>query len=369
MNQQIKYRAGELQTYVATRSFDLGSSGLKALRGVEIQFDGSQVVIAGTAPVMLPTLRGAIRLGWLVPVASYDEDQPAPRPVSAGVTVRPAEGGNPMEPQEKALITTEHVASEEQTVTNVAAHAAATKANNLTNYRRDGAAVSVEDQGGVVVRQVSTPTNWKTDLKKTSVHAAIREAESVKVVAGQGRTREEMMDQMTASDRAQYEAEIASHKVALVPEEATKIVATLDKASRVVEREGVMVTQSIGGGTSIADMGGTGVAGPDQVTVTTQEGIRMVNTNGPGTVKKMQTQVSSAVVVQNDAQARQIAKAICPDFPENYVFTDPVRKKIARLQADFDDRPDVIKAVAAADVDPVVRGRLIQEFPQAFGSL
>jgi hypothetical protein len=61
-----------------------------------------------------------------------------------------------------------------------------------------------------------------------------------------------------------------------------------------------------------------------------------------------------------------IARSICPDFPENYVFTDPVRKKIARLQADYEDRPDIIRAVAAADVDPEVRSRLIQEFPEAF---
>ena len=91
----------------------------------------------------------------------------------------------------------------------------------------------------------------------------------------------------------------------------------------------------------------------------------MTNTNGPGTVKRPAAPVP--VNGQNDDQARTIAKAICPDFPDNYVFTDPIRKKIARLQADYEDRPDVIKAVAAADTDPEVRARLIEEFPGAFG--
>jgi hypothetical protein len=64
--------------------------------------------------------------------------------------------------------------------------------------------------------------------------------------------------------------------------------------------------------------------------------------------------------------ARKIAKSICPDFPESYDFAAPARKKIARLQADFEDRPDVIRAVAAADTDLELRNRLFVEFPGAF---
>ena len=68
----------------------------------------------------------------------------------------------------------------------------------------------------------------------------------------------------------------------------------------------------------------------------------------------------------HDSVCRKIAKSICADFPDNYVFTQTTRKKIARLQADFEDRPDVIRAVAAADTDPEVRSRLFEEFPEAF---
>jgi hypothetical protein len=63
---------------------------------------------------------------------------------------------------------------------------------------------------------------------------------------------------------------------------------------------------------------------------------------------------------------RKIARAICADFPDNYVFTDSPKKKLARLQADYEDRPDVIRAVAAAETDGEVKRRLIEEFPEAF---
>jgi len=369
MSQQIEYRSGQPRAFVATRTFDLGTTGLKAMKGVEINFDGSQATIAGHPPVMLPTLRGAIRMGWLVLAEQYDAGAAPQRPVSAGVQVRPAEGGNPMDVKEKITVTTETVEAEEREVGNVAAHAAGVQARNTGNYRRqDGSMVTVEPQDGVEVRKVSTPTKWETDLEKTSVSEAIRQAESVKVTPGQGQTREEMEERMTPAQQAQYAYERAARMATHDPEGAARVVAQIGKSgNQVQEREGFTITGSVGGGTEIADMGGTGVAGPNQITVTESEGIKMTNTNGPGTVKRMKPGALAPAHAQDGAQARQIAKAICPDFPDNYKFEDPIRKKIARLQADFDDRPDVIRAVAAADTDPAVRTRLIEEFPGVFG--
>lgn len=366
MSQQIEFRAGHPRTFIATRTFDLGTTGLKAVKGLAIQFDGSRATIDGQA-YTLPTLRGAIRMEWLVPEEQFDPDM-VQRPISAGVQVRPAEGGNPMDRKERTTIDTSHVESEEREVANVATHAAATQARNAGNYRRqDGTMVTVEPQEGVEVRKVSTPTKWETDLEKTSVDAAIRQAESVKVAVGRGQTRDEMLARMSPDERRAYEEERASRVATYDPEGAAQIVATLNSQERVQEREGMTIKGSVGGGTEVFDAGGTGVAGPNQVTVTSVEGVRMVNTNGPGTVKRPAAPAPTPANGQDDVQARTIAKAICPDFPDNYVFTDPVRKKIARLQADYDDRPDVIKAVAAADTDPEVRARLIEEFPGAFG--
>ena len=62
---------------------------------------------------------------------------------------------------------------------------------------------------------------------------------------------------------------------------------------------------------------------------------------------------------------RVIAKTICQDFPDNYDFEATVRKKIARIQADFEDRVDILRAVYAAENDEM-KARLLEEFPEAF---
>ncbi len=364
MNQPFTFRPGQPQHFIATRTFDLGTSGHKAVAGYPLSFDGTQVIIEGAPPITLPNLKGAIRLGWVVPMDQFDPEAVPQRPVSAGVQIRPAEGGNPMEPKPKTTITTNQVEAEEREVSNVQQHAASTAQRNTGNYRRpDGSTVRVEDQEGVVVRRTMTPAKWATDLENTSVDAAIRQAEGVKVQAGVGRSRDEMMAQMTPEARAQYASELAAKAAIHDPAAASRIVASVS-APGTQEREGMRVVGSVGRGTEIADMGGTGTAGIAQMTTTTSEGVVLKNTNGPGTVKRT---AQSPVGSGSEGQARQIARAICPDFPDTYVFGDPVRKKIARLQADFDNRPDVIRAVAAADTDPEVRGRLIAEFPEAFG--
>jgi hypothetical protein len=63
---------------------------------------------------------------------------------------------------------------------------------------------------------------------------------------------------------------------------------------------------------------------------------------------------------------RVIARAVCRDFPDLYDFDAPLRKKLARLRADFEERPDVIRAVAAAETDTEMRTLLVDEFPDAF---
>lgn len=356
MSQQIEFRSGDPHSFVATRTFDMGQTGLKLSRGDRIQFDGLQAIIPGYATMAMPQLRGAIKVGWLVLAETYDQDDmSAMQPKSAGVKVRAAEGGNPMAANESTTITTQSVESEERTVTNVQQHASQTKANNNAG-RANRMSTQAESSEGVPVRAIKTPAVQKTNVEHAG--QAISEATSLKIDPGQGRSREDLMASMSPEDRAQYESEIQSRRAAY----DSPVVGHAKKLGT-EEREGMRITGSTGGGVEIADMGGTGQAGPAQLTQFSEEGLTFRNTNGPGTVKRAQE------APQSDAQgntSRAIAVAICPDFPDNYRFADPVRKKMARLQADYDDRPDVIRAVAAADTDPEMRARLIEEFPQAF---
>lgn len=383
MSPQITFRPGQPIDFTATKTFDLGTTGLKVIRGMEIGFDGTMVFIPGHPQVVMPQLRAALKTGWLVPSANYNPNAVV-RPISANMAVRPAEGGNPMAPRARIPINTSQVESEEREVQNVSSHAAATRQRNTGNYRREGGEEVrsqrgfevIEDQDGEVVRGgLKTPAKQVTNLEKTNPFAAIQQANNVRIDPGEGRSREEMLAEMDEESRRAYEMERASRIAQYDPQQAAEIVNSVS-APGIQFREGMVIKGSVGGGTEIEDLGGTGGHARAQVTTTESEGIRFTNTNGPkknvrlvpangangnGTAKQVAAPGNGA-----DGMARQIARSICADFPDNYVFGDPIRKKIARLQADFEDRPDIIRAVAAADTDPEVRQRLLQEFPHAF---
>jgi len=401
MNQQIQFRSGHVQVFVATRSFALGSSGITVPKGAEVEFDGTSVSYAGMAPIMMPQLRGALRTGWLVPSNRYDPDAPEERPQPAGMTMRAADGGNPMDPAPRRPVNMD-IDHEEREVGNVNDHAAATRQRNQDNYRRQRTArsestagqrylgVSVEPQDGVPVPGIEFQTIAGERAKRSSVDtmkagAVISQAQKVRVRPGVGRTREELLEEArrngaTDEELMEYEMELAAARATKpVDAEPQRQVVGRVRAPQARTTEGFQLTPEVGGGTEIADLGGTG--GQNRTEVIEEGGIRFTTTNGPRRGVRLVDKNAQAQEAQeapppapatrnvdaaDDAVCRTIAVAICPDFPDNYRFGDPIRKKIARLQADYDDRPDVIRAVAAAETDGEVKRRLIEEFPEAF---
>ena len=387
MSQQIQYRAGHPIRFIATRTFSLEASGLSITPGMELEFDGTHVITAGHPPMPVPQLRGAVKQGWIVPEADYDpEDLSSSIPRSAGISMRNADGGNPMDPQKPRVAVTT-VDAEEREVGDVRSHAQATRNRNATPRGQRLSSTLIEDQDGVPVRSLSTPTHQTTNLAD-GFGEAVRAAGAVKVRAGQGRTREDLLNSMTDEEQEIYLSEMEARRTSRVEAEdpqvlrerarneaaiARRVVAQAP-ATRNQVKEGFNVTNTVGNGIETVDMGGTGGAGPDQVEVTEVEGIRITNTNGPKRPAKVaanvvpaQTRVVASVGGGSITDPRRrIAKSICHDFPDNYDFEGTPRKKIARLQADYEDRPDVIRAVAAAETDNEVRSRLIEEFPEAF---
>ncbi len=369
MSTQIQYQVGNFHKFVATRSFALGSTGINIQEGVELEFDGSQVNYVGYPMFVLPTLRGAIRMGWLIPSEEYDPNNLyVQKPVSAGVQLREAVGGNPMQPQ-ASRVPVMTVDAEESEVALVETHAKSTRDRNSRNYRRDDnhPDVQVESQDGIPVRTLKTPARQGTSLEGSSFGAAIAAAEKVKIEAGQGRTREEILAQMPAEERDQYMAEIQARRSAYVSEEPVVVGQISKTSSSVRETEGVKLRSSVGGGTGIFDPS-TGGDQPVRRDVIESEGVRFTTTNGPkrdgGAVK----QASKVPAKQDSDTNRQIAKAICSDFPSEYRFTASVQDKIDLISLNYGDRLDVIRAIAAADPDPEIRAYLVQEYPEAFSS-
>lgn len=398
---QIRFRTGERMTFTATRNFALGNTGATIPKGAEVLFDGSTVEFAGMT-YSFPQLRGAIRLDWVVMAANYDETDPSyGRPERANIQVRHAtKGGNPMQPQPKMAIQTTE--SDEREVGNVTQHARATRETNR-NYVRGQTPVNpvnvvqagetvrgqngfevVEQQDGVEIPGRSFKTmagekakNTATTLTAESAALALSKASNVTIEPGRGVTQDEMLERMTPEAQEEYlnrKAALRAQYVVDEPAPTRTVVSQLRKAPT-QHTEGMIITPNIGGGVEIADPVGDGIAGKPRQSVIVEDGITFRTTNGPD--RHMQEspnrQPASAAMAAARAAVpeappevrKMIAKAVCADFPDNYDFAVPLKKRVARLQADYENRPDVIKAVFAAEGDEM-KSILMQEFPQAF---
>lgn len=388
MSQQIQFTSGRPRTFIAAKSFALGKTGVQLQRGMSLDFDGALLTIPGYAPIQMPELRGAIRQGWLVLQEDFDEnDFSAEKPVAANMQVRSADGGNPMKQPARRAINTAHVESEEREVQNVQTHARGVRTANTQNYRRGAEnralpsrfATQIEEQDARPVRSgFQTPAVQETNLEKTSVHEAITRANSVMIQPGEGLTRDEMLGQMDELSAAQYAAEIESrrrHVAEPVEVQAARRVNQV-KSAGTVQREGMTIRNQVGGGTEVADLAGLDVAAKDQVMTIEVEGMKFTNTNGPkkgarvvpAAAKAAAPAVAKPVSIKGTEDTRRkIAKMMCQDFPDLYNFDETERKKVARIQADFEDRPDVIRAIFAAEND-AMKERLLQEFPEVFAA-
>lgn len=364
MNTQSQYAQGQPQMveYRATRDFGMG--GMNIQRGMAIHYDGHNISVGGRQQP-LPGFKGALKAGWAVLAAEFDPAAGALAPRSAGIKMRPADTGNPMLRQAASVASV--VEAEEQIVGNVESHAQGVRSSNQRRANVKVAA-GIEPQDGVIVRTLSSPNSKdgpRTTLTGSNIQQLISQANDVQVEAGRGVTREEVLARMSPEQQAKYLAEINARKAAYVDDiqngDAAQgtIVGHVGQPG-VVESGGFRTTTTVGGGTDIVDLSGldSPPAAPEVIEV---EGMKFTVTAPPKRPAPVRANG------RDTDPRRVIAKAICSDFPDLYDFEAPTRKKIARIQADFEERPDVIRAVAAAETDPEMKVRLVEEFPEAFG--
>jgi hypothetical protein len=393
---QIKYRVGHPLHFISTRPFALANTGVTIPKGTDVLFDGTKAEIEG-AEYTVPQLRGAVKADWLRLAESYNPDM-AVLPVSAGIQVRhPTQGGNPMDRQR--MPTT--VSEEERVVANTTSHAASTRSNN-TGYIRGQTKVNatprgvqagqlvktqrgmmeVESQDGIIVERapLKTAAGDKAKFTRTSADMAgtvIADLGKVKIDPVAGVTRDELMERMSPEEAEEYLSEIEARKAAYVDEapvgarpvsNGRQVVGRVNGSStKEGHKEGMDFRTTVGGGVEIADP--TGMGGKPEESEMESEGIKFKFVNGP---KKDQQPSVHPRNEQARAEApsgfdvrRKVAKALCPDFPEMYDFNQPARKKIARIMADFEDRPDVIRAIFAAETDDF-KVMLVEAFPAVF---
>lgn len=359
--EKMIFKTGEFRSFTATRSFALGAFNVTVAKDATLEFDGSMVDYAGQR-YTFPQLRGAITAKWLVLSENFDENDPEyNRPISANIKVRSATSDDKTR---KEIVT--EVETDERIVASTVQHAESTKERN----KRKTIAKLIEsvsvDQEGVPVRSLKTSAKAKSELTASSVGTLLREASNVQIEPGKGISEAEMLEKMSEDAKQEYLTKKSFLKAQYVDSDSVEVAKIKGKKS--VETEGIKLTQKVGGGIEIADLSGS--TKPSKKTTIVEDGITFQNTNGPEKLQPQQhpRSVNEQLVMFKDGtvEARlKIAKSLCPEFPGSYDFAASSKKKLARLQADFEDRPDVIRAVFAAESDDF-KSKLIEEFPNAF---
>ncbi len=368
----IIFKTGEFQHFIATRKFALAATGIDIAAGADVLFDGNVVQYNGS-DLVFPKMRGAVQTGWLVPAAIYLAGGSNVAPPSAGMRVRSAtNGGNPLAPVEKTVILT--TASDEKVIVNSTTRAANVQNRNVqartasvnpstlagkTVRDRQGYQVVAEEQDGVTVRSLKTPAKSATSVTDNGLYDEGQRLKNLQfeAAAGNPKTEEERLLEMSPEDRSKYMSKKEDREEIVKRAEAKmsgrSVVGTVKKTS------GVTVSK---GSTEIEDL--SDASGPAKITHTYVDGIKMTNTNGPGTVKRSE----DTPKIEKDGTAdarRRIAKSMCSNFPDNYDFSDHWKKRLARIRLDYETQPDVLKAIFTAESDDFKRV-LVEEFPDAF---
>jgi hypothetical protein len=379
---QIRYISGKPDRYISTRTFQLGDTGQSMWEGMDVLFDGTNVELNGSKFV-LPTLRGAIKLGWLVREDCYNPDDAPSAVISANIGVRSANdlGQNPLSPVKRSAIVT--VETDERVVMS---HKQRTQqANQQTrdvraSQGRGGARDGGPDVGGSefgveLQRTFQTPAKMSLELNPNNVGGAIRQADLVQIQPGQGVTEEGLVSQMDDEQRAQYLADKEARKADVLtrtrtqgytpppavttnlashnqpggkrPGGTTKASGIANSSSvrvgRVVSTpgkttEGISVSMSVGGGTEVFDAAGTNQKALESSV--TAEGISFRNTNGP---KK-----DFPVVFQGGQDSVQVSSVS---------QSSPVRQEEVQSRIDRDGTAEFRRRIAK---------ELCQDFPEDY---
>lgn len=357
------FEIGSPLVFVIAKDFGLGAQGIKLARGMKVKYDGNTLSAPGYPPFELPNFRGAIRSGWVVPLAEYDaEDFSATRAKSANIQV-----GN-LKDKTKRSFDSASIEDEEREVTNVKDHAKHVQASKKNYGRSNNSMVVVEDQEGQEVTRTFR-TSAKGAVVNTDSTRAYSEAQDaikkLKIEPVRGPTREDVLARMSPRERQEYLAKLDAKRGEYnLGANAATLEQEAHEHKRVARVNSTKDTTVRAGSTAIADYSGS--TGKVQVSVEESEGVKFTNTNTHRPKAAPPRGVASGQALPKGGDPRRrIAKRVCADFPDQYDFDAPEKRKIARITADFEDRPDVIQAIFAAENDSM-KDRLLAEFPEAF---
>lgn len=370
---QIKHVTNQFERYTSTKTFALGSTGINIPYGAELLFDGSTVMF-DEAKYMMPTLRGAIRLGWLVLTSQYDSEAEVSAPASANIGIRPAVNTSQSATQPPIRSMAVTVQSDERVVMTRSDRTAS--AQRQTASQRSHSNDVEPQEAKPIARSFKTSAKTTTDLNH--VGSAIAKAESIKIDPGEGISEREYLSRLSTEAQQEYLLKKQEKKSAYIqtPDPST-VVASIRKSAKVTQTDGFTTTLSVGGGSEITDLSGLD-SGKAVLSEVFAEGLTFRNTNGPkraftSVVTKVdEPATASALPTETPSKGnidarRLVAKAVCSDFPDDYDFNDHWKRRMARIQLHYSDSLSVIRAIFAAESDDFKR-LILEEFPSAFQS-
>lgn len=170
---EIDFKAGEFQDFRAVTKFHVGQIERDIVEGEVLQFDG-QIARIGGSEQPLSSLRGAIKVGWLVPSSDTTTRY---RPKSAQAPMRPAQGPD----REKRTVGVQTVTDDERDLGSVKAVRdrgdGIVKRNAVIRDDTDGSE-------GVPVGKIRSPAVRKTELTGTNATKISQEIQKTDNTAG-----------------------------------------------------------------------------------------------------------------------------------------------------------------------------------------
>lgn len=316
METQVRYKVGNFVTYTATRAFsavdrpDIGA--LRLEQGEEVQFDGYTLKY-GDEEIKAPNLRSAVKANWLVPEGADLTETVAIAPRNTKVFA----GGSVLDTDERIIF------SQGDRTSGVRTHNHQQEVRRVGRHQvvmEGGDEGEVVSTGGFKIKAGSPRNTPPVDMSTSKGIQAIRETTNYQREGVVGVSQDEYLERMDPAAREEYLEKLESRRASIL---ASANLPVPDK------KKGKKSTQ------------------PAQPEASMERAETKIEKDGTLEARKV------------------VAKSLCADFPDTYDFSQQWKKRLANIRFNFEERPDVIRAIFAAESDDFKKV-LLSEFPEVF---
>ncbi len=369
---ELQQQSDNRVRYVCAHTFRINETVIIKLGDV-VEYDETYLYRKNQKPIEAPNLKQVLNLGWLVlpdAVGQAAQANHAPIMVTPTVTgnVAPGASGKIKQPMKFAHVQDEQRYSLDRTASIKSVRPSTQRP--LTASSSGGAGPGERGQVDTDDIPLKVPARSTVSLF-TDAGALTAELGSVTIDPRKGVSVEELLDNLSPEERIRREYELEKQQIkvrarANTPEER--------EAQTIREETVKLHAKMLAKLASLQD----GQQQPQPAVFSEVEGISFATTGIPSAavaaVAQQQPVSERPKAVPVEPKSRKavdpgvkslIAKSVLPTFPfEQYNFADTDRKKLARIDLDFEDKFDILRAIYAAE-DDVIREHIADNYPAA----